>query len=152
MSQHTPAALGQRTVSPSLPRRALLALAATLACGAAMPLQAQPNASGWPTKPVKLVVGYAAGGATDVIARLVAVKLGDQLGQPVVVDNRAGANSNVGAEAGARAPADGYTLYVYTIANTINATLYPKLGYDPVKDFEPIGMIAKIPHLVEVVK
>ena len=150
MSQHTPAALGQRTVSPSLPRRAVLALAATLACGVAMPLQAQPNASGWPAKPVKLVVGYAAGGATDVIARLVAVKLGDQLGQPVVVDNRAGANSNVGAEAVARAPADGYTLYVYTIANTINATLYPKLGYDPVKDFEPIGLIAKIPNILVV--
>ena len=150
MSPHTPAALGQRKASPSLPRRALLALVATLACGAAMPLQAQPNASGWPAKPVKLVVGYAAGGATDVIARLVAVKLGDQLGQPVVVDNRAGANSNVGAEAVARAPADGYTLYVYTIANTINATLYPKLGYDPVKDFEPIGMIAKIPNILVV--
>lgn len=150
MSPHTPAALGQRKASLSLPRRALLALVATLACGAAMPLQAQPNASGWPAKPVKLVVGYAAGGATDVIARLVAVKLGDQLGQPMVVDNRAGANSNVGAEAVARAPADGYTLYVYTIANTINATLYPKLGYDPVKDFEPIGMIAKIPNILVV--
>jgi len=150
MSPHTPAALGQRKASPSLPRRALLALAATLACGVALPLQAQPNASGWPAKPVKLVVGYAAGGATDVIARLVAVKLGDQLGQPVVVDNRAGANSNVGAEAVARAPADGYTLYVFTIANTINATLYPKLGYDPVKDFEPIGMIAKIPNILVV--
>jgi tripartite-type tricarboxylate transporter receptor subunit TctC len=112
MSPHTPAALGQRKASPSLPRRALLALVATLACGAAMPLQAQPNASGWPAKPVKLVVGYAAGGATDVIARLVAVKLGDQLGQPVV--------------------------------------LYPKLGYDPVKDFEPIGMIAKIPNILVV--
>lgn len=133
------------------PRRRLLALAAAIACTAALPLQAQTaNASGWPTKPVKLVVGYAAGGATDVIARLVAVKLGDQLGQPVVVDNRAGANSNVGAEAVARAPADGYTLYVYTIANTINASLYGKLGYDPVKDFEPIGMIAKIPNILVV--
>ena len=150
MSPHTPAALGQRKASPSLPRRALLALVATLACGAAMPLQAQPNASGWPAKPVKLVVGYAAGGATDVIARLVAVKLGDQLGQPVVVDNRAGANSNVGAEAVARAPADGYTLYVYTIANTINATLYPKLGYDPVKDFTPVAMLGRSPWVVVV--
>ncbi|KRC27152.1 tripartite tricarboxylate transporter substrate binding protein [Acidovorax sp. Root217] len=131
------------------PRRRLLALAAAaIACTAALPLQAQTT--NWPTKPVKLVVGYAAGGATDVIARLVAVKLGDQLGQPVVVDNRAGANSNVGAENVARAPADGYTLYVYTIANTINATLYPKLGYDPVKDFEPIGMIAKIPNILVV--
>ncbi|BEP94221.1 tripartite tricarboxylate transporter substrate binding protein [Acidovorax sp. A79] len=133
------------------PRRRLLALAAAIACTAALPLQAQTaSATGWPAKPVKLVVGYAAGGATDVIARLVAARLGDQLGQPVVVDNRAGANSNVGAEAVARAPADGYTLYVYTIANTINATLYPKLGYDPVKDFEPIGMIARIPNILVV--
>ena len=141
MTSHTPAT--------TAPRRRLLALAAAaIACTATLPLQAQTT--GWPSKPVKLVVGYAAGGATDVIARLVAVKLGDQLGQPVVVDNRAGANSNVGAETVARAPADGYTLYVYTIANTINATLYPKLGYDPVKDFEPIGMIAKIPNILVV--
>ncbi len=141
MTSHTPAT--------TAPRRRLLALAAAaIACTATLPLQAQT--SGWPSKPVKLVVGYAAGGATDVIARLVAVKLGDQLGQPVVVDNRAGANSNVGAENVARAPADGYTLYVYTIANTINASLYPKLGYDPVKDFEPVGMIAKIPNILVV--
>ncbi len=104
----------------------------------------------WPTKPVKLVVGYAAGGATDVIARLVANKMGEDLGQTVVVENRTGANSNVGAEVVARAPADGYTLYVFTIANTINASLYNKLGYQPIKDFEPIGLIAKIPNLLVV--
>lgn len=104
----------------------------------------------WPTKPVKLVVGYAAGGATDVIARLVANKMGEDLGQTVVVENRTGANSNVGAEVVARAPADGYTLYVFTIANTINASLYSKLGYQPVKDFEPIGLMAKIPNLLVV--
>ena len=135
--------------SHSAPRRHWLAFAAALACSAALPLQAQPAAP-WPSKPVKLVVGYAAGGATDVIARLVAVKLGEQLGQPLLVDNRTGANSNVGAEYVARAPADGYTLYVYTIANTINASLYGKLGYDPVKDFEPIGLIAKIPNILVV--
>lgn len=104
----------------------------------------------WPSKPVKLVVGYAAGGATDVIARLVANKMGEDLGQTVVVENRTGANSNVGAEVVARAPADGYTLYVFTIANTINASLYNKLGYQPIKDFEPIGLIAKIPNLLVV--
>ncbi|UUZ66424.1 tripartite tricarboxylate transporter substrate binding protein (plasmid) [Polaromonas sp. P1-6] len=130
------------------PRRRLLALAAVLACSAALPLQAQPSA--WPAKPIKLVVGYAAGGATDVIARIIAVKLGEQLGQPVIVDNRAGANSNVGAEIVARSPADGYTLYVYTIANTINASLYDRLSYDPQKDFEPIGLIAKVPNILVV--
>lgn len=135
--------------SYSAPRRHWLAFAAALACSAALPPQAQP-ATPWPSKPVKLVVGYAAGGATDVIARLVAIKLGEQLGQPLLVDNRTGANSNVGAEYVARAPADGYTLYVYTIANTINASLYGKLGYDPVKDFEPVGLIAKIPNILVV--
>lgn len=129
-------------------RRRLLAFAAALACSAAPALRAQPAA--WPTKPVRLVVGYSAGGATDVIARLVAVKLGEQLGQSVVVDNRAGANSNVGAELVAKSPPDGYTLYVYTIANTINASLYDKLGYDPQKDFEPVGLIARIPNILVV--
>jgi len=129
-------------------RRHLLALAAGIAGATALPLHAQPDA--WPSRPIKLVVGYAAGGATDVIARLVAVKLGERLGQPVVVDNRAGANSNVGAEVVAKSPPDGYTLYVFTIANTINASLYARLGYDPQKDFEPIGLIAKIPNILVV--
>lgn len=132
------------------PRRRLVlsAFLAALTFTAALPAQAQPAA--WPSKPIKLVVGYAAGGATDVIARIVAVELGKQLGQPILVDNRAGANSNVGAEVVARAPADGYTLYVYTIANTINASLYDKLGYDPLKDFEPMGLIAKVPNILVV--
>ncbi|WP_291143203.1 tripartite tricarboxylate transporter substrate binding protein [Hydrogenophaga sp.] len=120
------------------------ALCASLGASA---LASEPD---WPTKPVKLVVGYAAGGATDVMARLVAVRMASELGQPVIVDNRAGANSNVGAELVARSPADGYTLYVFTIANTINASLYTKLGYDPVQDFAPIGLIAKIPNLLVV--
>lgn len=135
------------------PRRRLLAFAAalSLAAGLALPLHAQPSAqAAWPTKPIKLVVGYAAGGATDVIARIIALKLGEQLGQPMVVDNRAGANSNVGAEVVAKSVPDGYTLYVYTIANTINASLYDKLGYDPQKDFEPIGLIARIPNILVV--
>lgn len=129
-------------------RRDMLSLAAALACGTALPSHAQT--AGWPDKPIKLVVGYAAGGATDVIARIVAPKLGEQLGQSIVIDNRAGANSNLGAELVARSPADGYTLYVFTIANTINASLYDKLGYDPLKDFEPIGLMAKIPNILVV--
>jgi len=137
---------------PTPRRRRLLAIAAatiaTVSACVVLPLQAQP--SSWPTKPIKLVVGYAAGGATDVIARLIAGKLGELLGQQVIVDNRAGANSNLGAEVVAHAPADGYTLYVFTIANTINATLYDKLGYDPQKDFEPIGLIAKVPNILVV--
>ena len=127
-------------------RHALL-VAATLTCGATPALAAD---TAFPTRPVRLVVGYAAGGATDVLARLVAQKMGEALGQPMVVENRAGANSNVGAEVVAKATPDGYTLYVYTIANTINATLYDKLGYDPAKDFELVGMIARIPNVLVV--
>jgi len=133
---------------PPFPRRGLLALACALP--ASLLVAGTARAEAWPARPVKLVVGYAAGGATDQVARLVAGRLSEQLGQQVLVDNRAGANSNVAAEAVARAPADGYTLYVYTVANTINATLYPKLGYDPAKDLEPIGLIAKIPNILVV--
>ncbi|MBS0506051.1 MAG: tripartite tricarboxylate transporter substrate binding protein [Proteobacteria bacterium] len=134
--------------TPQFARR--VALAALVAAVCAPSLVSAQSAAAWPQKPVTLVVGYAAGGATDVIARLVATKLGEQLGQPVVVDNRPGANSNLGAQIVAKAAPDGYTLYVYTIANTINASLYAKLGYDPVKDFEPIGLIAKIPNILVV--
>lgn len=122
-------------------------VATTLACGTAPALAADAS---FPTRPVRLVVGYAAGGATDVLARLVAQKMGEALGQPMVVENRAGANSNVGAEVVAKAAPDGYSLYVYTIANTINATLYDKLSYDPAKDFELVGMIARIPNVLVV--
>lgn len=131
-------------------RRRLLALAAATGLTGALALPAAAQAPAWPAKPIKLVVGYAAGGATDVIARLVGGRLGEALGQTVVVDNRAGANSNLGAEAVARSAPDGYTLYVYTIANTINASLYDKLGYDPLKDFEPVGLMAKVPNILVV--
>lgn len=128
--------------------RGLRRLCALLAL--TVPLAATAQPAPWPAKPVRLVVGYAAGGATDQIARLVGSRLTELLGQPVVIDNRAGANSNLAAESVAKAAPDGYTLYVLTIANTINASLYPRLGYDPLKDFEPIGLIAKIPNILVV--
>ena len=131
------------------PRRRLLALLATAAACLA-PLAAFSQPAAYPAKPVRLVVGYAAGGATDVIARLLAIKLGEQTGQPFLVDNRAGANSNVGADIVTHAPPDGYTLYLFTIANTINATLYDKLNFDAQKDFEPVGLIARVPNILVV--
>lgn len=131
------------------PKRVLLCLFATLAALTAFPSMAQ-STNAWPTKPIKIIVGYSAGGATDVLTRLVSVSMSNTLGQSIVVENRPGANSNVGAELVARSPADGYTLYAFSIANTINATLYPNLSYDPIKDFEPIGMIAKIPNILVV--
>ena len=130
-------------------RRGFLVLLTALACCAVGVANAQTNAS-WPDKPIKIIVGYSAGGATDILARLVAVKMGNTLGQSVIVENKPGANSNVGAEIVARSPADGYTLYAFSIANTINMSLYPKLGYDALKDLEPIGMIAKIPNILVV--
>lgn len=104
----------------------------------------------YPSRPITMVVGYAAGGATDIVARLVAKSLSDTFGQPVVVENRPGANSNIGAEAVSRAKPDGYTLYVGSIANTINRTLYEKLNYDIKKDFTPVALLATIPNILVV--
>lgn len=104
----------------------------------------------YPSRPITLVVGYAAGGATDIVARLVAKSLSETLSQPVVVENRPGANSNIGAEVVARAKPDGYTLYVGSIANTINRTLYEKLNYDLKKDFTPVALLATIPNILVV--
>lgn len=106
--------------------------------------------SDYPTRPITFVVGYAAGGATDIVARLVAKSVSDSLGQPVVVENRPGANSNIGAELVSRAKPDGYTVYVGSIANTINRTLYEKLNYDFKQDFSPVALLATIPNILVV--
>lgn len=117
---------------------ALLALG--LALGSAV-----ASAAGFPDKPVTLVVPYPPGGATDVIARLIAEKLPAAWGQQVIVNNRPGAGTTVAAEAVARAPGDGYTLYMTTAAHTISASLYKKLNYDPLKDFAPLTLTSTIP-------
>ena len=129
--------------------RRLAALALTLggALAASSPtLAAKP----YPERPVTLVVGYAAGGATDIVARLMAKSLSELLGQTFVVENKTGANSNIGAEIVSRAAPDGYTLYVGSIANTINRSLYSQLNYDFIKDFKPVGMVATIPNILVV--
>ena len=99
----------------------------------------------FPDKAVTIVVPYPAGGATDVVARLLAEKLPAVWGQQVVVVNRPGAGTTVAAEALARSPGDGYTLYMTTAAHTISASLYSKLNYDPIKDFAPITLVSTIP-------
>lgn len=104
----------------------------------------------YPERPVTLVVGYAAGGATDIVARLMAKSLSEALGQTFVVENKTGANSNIGAEIVSRATPDDYTLYMGSIANTINRTLYSQLNYDFIKDFKPIGLVATIPNILVV--
>jgi tripartite-type tricarboxylate transporter receptor subunit TctC len=120
--------------------------------GAALPVVgpalAQPA---WPTKPIRLVVGYSPGGGNDLIARIVAAKLQDKLGQPVVVDNKPGAQSIVAAEIVAKAAPDGHTLLIAPSGPmTINPAVFSKLPYDPARDFLPISLLAEFPLLLAV--
>ena len=115
-----------------------------LALAAALPAaQAQDK---WPTKPITYIVAFPAGGTSDIVARLIAQKLGPALGTTVIVDNKAGAGGSVGSEQVSRAAPDGYTLLGGTISShAINVSLYPKLGYDPVTSFAPIALIGTNP-------
>ena len=96
----------------------------------------------YPSKPIRIVVGFPPGGTNDILARIIGHKLGEQLGQSVVVDNRAGANGIIGTEVVAKAPADGYTLLLQSVVHAINPGLYKKLPYDPVADFTPVVLLA----------
>ncbi|MGZ5089945.1 MAG: Bug family tripartite tricarboxylate transporter substrate binding protein [Burkholderiales bacterium] len=105
----------------------------------------------YPAKTIRLVVGVPAGGTNDVVARLVGQKLGAQLGQQIIVDNRAGANGNIGAELVAKSPPDGYTLFLASIGtNSINPSLYPKMPFDTLRDFAPISQLTSIPQVIVV--
>ena len=107
--------------------------------------------SEYPNRPIKLIVGFAPGGSTDIIGRIVAQKLGERLGQTIVVENRAGAGGTIGADATAKAPADGYTLTLGTTStHAIAAGAYSKLPYNPVTDFTPISLVAITPYLLVV--
>jgi tripartite-type tricarboxylate transporter receptor subunit TctC len=117
----------------------------------ALAFSAAAQAQAWPSKPIRYIVIFAPGGTTDILARMIAPKLSDALGQPVVVENRAGAGGNLGAEMIAKAPPDGYTIGSGTVSShAINATLYSKLPYDPAKDFSPITMLATLPNMLVV--
>ena len=111
---------------------------------------AQDAAANYPNRTIRYIVGYTPGGTSDMLARAVGQKLAAALGQQVIVDNRPGAGTNIGTELGAKAPADGYTLFMPTVANAINPTLYPKLGYDMLKDFAYVTNFAKVPGIVVV--
>ena len=134
-----------------LGRRAVLAATATLLAGAAL---AQGPATGaWPQRPLTMIVPYPAGGANDAIARLIGQKLSEGLGQPVIIDNRPGAGTTIGSALASRAPADGYTLVLGSLAShAVGPHLIPKAGYDPVKDFAPIGLIGTAPIIATVAK
>src|SRR4249919_2879895 len=104
-------------------------------------LSAPAYAQNYPSKPIRIIVPYAPGGTTDILARTVGQKLQEKWGQPVIVDNRPGANGIIGTEMVAKAPADGYTLGIASPGtHAINASLYPKLQYDTVKDFTPVTL------------
>ena len=108
------------------------------------------QAQAWPAKPIRVIVPYTPGGFTDITARLVTQKLQERLGQPVVIDNKPGANSIIGVDALAKSPPDGYTLAVVIAAYAANTTLYPKLPYDPSKDLMPVSLIGISPLVAAV--
>jgi tripartite-type tricarboxylate transporter receptor subunit TctC len=131
-----------------LPRRSFLQLAAGAAALSALPHIARAQA--YPSRPVRIIVAVPAGGPIDLAARLMGQWLSERLGQPFVVENRPGAGNNIGTEAVARAPADGYTLLVTAAAAAINATLFPKLSYNFLRDFAPVASINHIPLILAV--
>jgi tripartite-type tricarboxylate transporter receptor subunit TctC len=107
------------------------------------------SAQAWPVKPVRAIVPVGAGSSTDIVHRIVMEQLSEQLGQPIVVENRLGAGGTIGAAAVAKAPADGYTLGVGAAgALSANTSLYPQMPFDPLKDFKPVGMLAAIPFVI----
>src|SRR5688572_28453870 len=124
-----------------------LALAALLTAAA---LQSAPAADSFPSRPVRMIVPYAAGGGADIVARSIAQKLSESWGQQVVVDNRAGAGGNIGTEIAAKAPADGYTVLLIGPNHTVNISLYSKLPFDPIRDFAPVSLVTSAPYLLVV--
>ncbi|HVL44891.1 MAG TPA: tripartite tricarboxylate transporter substrate binding protein [Acidovorax sp.] len=129
-------------------RRSVILLGVALA-GLGMGPVRLAHADGYPAKPVQLVVPFPPGGAVDIVGRTISKKLGDRLGQPIVVENKAGAGTVVGAAYVANAPADGYTLLISSGSTfTVNPALNAKLPYDPVKSYEPVGLVARVPLIL----
>jgi tripartite-type tricarboxylate transporter receptor subunit TctC len=128
-------------------RREILQLAAGTTLTAVTRVNA---AQGYPTRPVRMIVGYAAGGVSDILARLIGQKLSQRLGQPFLIENRPGAGSNIATELVVRAPPDGHTLLLTGVANAINATLYGNLSFNFLRDIAPVAIIDHGPLVLEV--
>jgi len=131
-----------------LPRRQFLHLAAAAAALPAVSRMA--SAQSYPTRPLRLILGYPPGGSADITARLIGQWLSERLGQPIVIESRTGAGTNIATEAVVHAPADGYTLLLVAPANAINASLYDKLNYNFIRDIAPIAGIIRFPNVVVV--
>ncbi|HEY4253057.1 MAG TPA: tripartite tricarboxylate transporter substrate binding protein [Roseomonas sp.] len=131
-------------------RRGILAGGAAFGLGAALARPAAAQGEAWPARPVRIVVPFTPGGASDIFARLVSQKLGPEFGQPFVVENRPGAAANLGADYVARAAPDAYTLLLLSTVHAINPSLYRNLGYDPVRSFAPVSMIAATAQVIVV--
>ncbi len=129
-------------------RRQLLSLITGTALVSALTRTA--SAQAYPARPVRIIVGFPAGSSSDIVARIMARWLSERLGQQFIVDNRPGASGNIATELATRAPADGYTLLYVLSSNTINASLYDKLGFDFARDIEPVASVARVPLVMEV--
>ncbi len=125
-------------------------LSKIFAISIAAAFSATAHAQAYPVKPVRIIVGFTPGAGVDIAMRLIAPRIGEALGQQIVIDNRPGAGGNIGAELGARAPADGYTLFAGGAPAAISQTLYSKLGYDLLKDFETVALVASVPNVLVV--
>jgi tripartite-type tricarboxylate transporter receptor subunit TctC len=131
-----------------VPRRKFLRLAAG---AAALPAAARiARAQTYPSRPIRLILGFAAGGSADIVARLIAQFVSERIGQPVIVENRTGASSNLAGEAVARSAPDGYTLLFVTTVNAINATFFDNLKFDLKRDFAPVSGVTRVPNVLEV--
>ena len=137
----------ERLVIMKFPRRRFLYLAAGTA---ALPVSRPTWAQVYPSRPIRLIVGFPAGGPTDITARVMAQWLSERLGQQIVIENRAGAGSNLAVEAAINAPPDGYTLLLVGATNAINATLYEKLNFNFIRDVAPVAGIIRVPLIMEV--
>ena len=132
----------------TFPRRKLLRLATGVA---ALPVLSRlATAQSYPSRPVRIVAAFAAGGGVDITARLIGQWLSDRLGQSFVVENRPGAGGNIGTEAVVNAPPDGHTLLLATLPNAVNATLYDKLNFNFIRDITPVAGIVRVPNLMLV--
>jgi len=129
-------------------RRPLLTAMLTLMAGLSTTGFAQAQPTDWPNKPIRWVVPFPPGGAMDAIARILGDKAGKTLGQTFVIENKAGAGGNIGADMVAKSPADGYTIMITSIGMATNKPLYNKLTYDPVKDFAPVSLLAVVPNVL----